>query len=121
MNKYIEFTRENGFYMKCEDKYILIFYFLGDYTSSRSIQKFIDELEIIKSGEKTFEEVYADYATILIGHDQGEFECDAEQAYFISRYEDIPSVTIPLQDCIDLLIEWRDFRIALKNEANGNG
>ncbi len=90
--------------------YMLLSYFLGDRPYSDDVQRIVDELTIVKSGKQTFEEVFEKYATITIGYNSGEFECDKDKAYFISNNEKAQaSFDMPLQELIDLLNEWKTF------------
>jgi hypothetical protein len=94
------------------NNYILLSYFIEEHTSIDYIQRTIDEFRIVQSGEKTFEEVFEEkYGTIAISYDAGEMECDKDTVYFISNHPDLePSLEMPLQELIDLLVEWKAFR-----------
>jgi len=91
------------------DKYLLLSYFLADSRYPDHIERRINELKLVQSGEKTFEEVFEIYATIVIGWNEGEFECDKDTAYFISRLPDHASMEMPMQELIELLEEWKAF------------
>lgn len=97
-----------GKQVKTDHKYILLYYYLSDRRSIDTLITDIQELEIVKSGEKTFEEVFDDvYGTISISVSAGEFECDKDTAYFISNHTDKePSFEMPLQDLIDIEKQW---------------
>ncbi|MEL1244673.1 hypothetical protein AAEO56_10410 [Flavobacterium sp. DGU11] len=93
------------------DKYVLLMYYMSERNDIPTITRIISELEIVKSGEKTFEEVFTDiYGTIPISWIAGEFECDKDNAYFISNNPDNePSFEMPLQELINLMQEWKAF------------
>lgn len=93
------------------DNYILLSYYLSERKDKKILESDIAKLEIVKSGEKTFEEVFdADSFIIPIGYSAGEFECNNETAYFISNNpENEPSIEMPLQELIDMLKNWLSF------------
>jgi hypothetical protein len=94
------------------NNYILLSYFIGEHPSPDNVQILIDDFKIVQSGEKTFEEVFEEkYGTIAISYDAGEMECDKDTVYFISNHPELePSLEMPLQELIDLLVEWKAFR-----------
>lgn len=102
---------EVGKQVKTDNKYILLYYYLSDRRDIDTLIRIISELEIVKSGEKTFEEVFEEvYGTISISVSAGEFECDKDTAYFISNHPDRePSFEMPLAELIDILKEWLAF------------
>jgi hypothetical protein len=76
-----------------------------------TIERVINELKIVQSEEKTFEEVFGMvYGVISISVDAGEFEFDKEKAFFISNNPDVESsIEMPLQELIDILKDWQKF------------
>lgn len=94
-----------------DNNYMLLSYYLDQRKDKRTLETDISELEIVQSGEKTFEEVFeADKFIVDIGFGAGEFECDKDTAYFISNNPDSePSIEMPLQELIDTLKEWHSF------------
>lgn len=109
----IEFTTSNGVrtVRAKDDKYIMLSYYLAQRSSPKLIERIIAELESVKSGEKTFQEVFEEpYGIISIGISAGEFECDKDTAYFISNNPQIePSIEMPLTELVELLKEWKTF------------
>ena len=97
--------------VKAKDpKYILLSYYLADRTEIKTLETDITELELVKSGEKTFEEVFNPSFIIDVGYGAGEFECDKDTANFISNNPNSePSIEMPLQELIDILKEWHSF------------
>jgi hypothetical protein len=94
-----------------DDNYVLLSYYLSERKDKENLEIEISNLELVKSGEKSFEAVYdADSFIISIGYSAGEFECDKDTAYFISNNpESEPSIEMPLQELIDLLKKWHSF------------
>lgn len=92
-----------------DKKHILLYYYLSDRRSVDFLQETIEELELIKKEEKTFEEIYT-FNIVNISWSAGEFECDKDTAYFISNHPDQePSFDMPLVELIDILKEWLTF------------
>lgn len=111
MNKYLEFENSDGIrYCKSKsDEYILLSYFIGDYIYDFAINEVISDIELVVSGEMTFDEM-TDNTVWGIGHYCGEFICDQEKAYFIpDKDSNDASIEMPVQELITLLKEWRDF------------
>jgi hypothetical protein len=95
-----------------DNKYILLSYFIGEHPSPDNVQILIEDFKTVQSGEKTFEEVFEEkYGTIAVSVTAGEMECDKDTVYFISNHPELePSLEMPLQELIDLLVEWKAFR-----------
>jgi len=93
------------------DNYVLLSYYLSDHNDSDTIGRTITELEVVQSTVKTFEQVFTDkYGTISISVNAGTFECDKDNVYLISNNPDLePSLTLPLQEFINILEEWKTF------------
>ena len=93
------------------DKYIMLSYFLSDLSDIETIERTVSEIELIQNNQKTFDEVFTNiYGTISISVNAGTFVCDKDTAYLISSNPDLePSLTLPLQEFINILEEWKTF------------
>jgi len=93
------------------DKYIMLSYFLSDLSDIKTIEDTVSEIKLVQNNQKTFEQVFTDrYCTISIGVTAGTFECDEANVYLISNNPDLePSLTLPLQEFINILEEWKNF------------
>lgn len=93
------------------DKYIMLSYFLSDLSDIETITRTIDEIKLVQSGQRTFDEVFTDtYGTISISVNAGTFVCDKNTAYLTSNNPDLePSLTLPIQEFINILEEWKTF------------
>jgi hypothetical protein len=115
--KKVKFTTKglNGSEIKgvtaIDSKYDLLSLLLLTQYYPPILQEKIEELKSIKTGERSFAEVAKPYGNILsIGFNCGELRCDKETAFFITEDPNsYQSFEMPLQELIDLLIEWKAF------------
>ncbi len=93
------------------DEYIMLSYFLSDLIDIKTIEDTVSEIKLVQNNQKTFQQVFTyKYGTISIGVTAGTFECDEENVYLISKNPDLePSLTLPLQEFINILLEWKTF------------
>ncbi|WGH74770.1 hypothetical protein P8625_11845 [Tenacibaculum tangerinum] len=115
--KKIEFSRDNGTaWVKInDDKFRLIFHFLNDFQHNFPYlqDETIENLELVLSGEKTFDDIQDPevYWSFGSGLGLGYFEVEGTTAYFEPDKEltDAPRIVMPLEEFINILKEWRAF------------
>ncbi|WGH74764.1 hypothetical protein P8625_11815 [Tenacibaculum tangerinum] len=95
--------------------YLLLSEFLGDYGRHFPSQQdeTIENLELVLSGEKTFDDIQDPevYWSFGGGLGLGYFEVEGTTAYFEPDKEltDAPRIVMPLEEFINILKEWRAF------------
>ncbi|KQR93856.1 hypothetical protein ASG01_08330 [Chryseobacterium sp. Leaf180] len=93
-----------------EDKYILLSLFVGQFRFLDNIQEVIDDLENVKNGIKTWEEIIAPLGNNWdIGYGNGSLDVENDIAYFLANDETNQSFKMPLQELIDLMKDWKIF------------
>ncbi len=93
------------------DEYILLSYFLGTYRFLSNIKEIIGDLESIRSGQKTFDQIQPPNMLWSFANASGYFECDKDTAYLepLDENSGYQRIVLPLQEVIDLFKEWKQF------------
>jgi len=95
-----------------DEKYMLLGLFIGQFRFPNNIQEIIDILEGVRNESKTWLEANGNLMFMQIGYMCGDFKCSKDTAYFIAdnynstSYQDL---TMPLQELIDLMKDWKVF------------
>lgn len=93
-----------------DDKYILLSLFVGQFRFLDDIQEVIDDLENVKSGAKTWEEIIAPLGNNWdIAYGNGNLDIENDTAYFLAEDKANQSFKMPLQELIDLMKDWKVF------------
>ncbi len=93
------------------DQYLLLSYFIGQYRFKAEFKEIIPQLESIRSGQKTFDQIQPSNVLWSFGNASGYFECDKDTAYLepLDADSEFQRVVLPLQEVIDLFKEWKRF------------
>ena len=91
-----------------DNNYILLYYLVSDHRGKYAIQDVIDILEKSQRGEIVWEDFIQKYGGSWdFGNGYGELDIEDGTAYLIStdRTQN-PSMSLPLQELIDIFKEW---------------
>ncbi|KQR95191.1 hypothetical protein ASG01_04890 [Chryseobacterium sp. Leaf180] len=93
-----------------DDKYILLSHFVGQFRFIDDIQEVLDDLENVKNGAKSWEEIIAPLGNNWdIGYGNGSLDIENNVVYFLAGNKYNQSFKMPLQELIDLMNDWKTF------------
>ncbi|WP_460220379.1 hypothetical protein [Psychroserpens sp. MEBiC05023] len=93
-----------------EDKYLLLGYFIGDYSNSSYIQSnIIEPLEKILKDEKSFGEIMEGFAEWDFDDGHCILEVEEKTAYFVNERDSSQNLEMPLEEVVSYLKKWKSF------------